>query len=146
MDALGPILLLYLILRRLVRNEINVLRAEVKRVEKSTEVRIQSLETSTIAKIENLEKSTETRIQSMEKSTIAKIENLEKSTITLNKSLERVVKENQKDTRAILNAIVGRTPSDDVSEFEVERGARVAANRAATVSARGKQVRSAESE
>ena len=106
MDALGPILLLYLILRRLVRNEINVLRAEVKRLEKSTEVRIQSLETSTIAKIETLEKSTETRIQNLKKSTIAKIENLEKSTITLNKSLERVVKEALKKCANWENALV----------------------------------------
>ena len=112
-ETFGPILLLYLLLRCLIRTETNGLRAEIKRVEKSTKARIKSLEESTKARI---------------------------------KSLESAVKENRKDTRAILNAIFSWMQSSDARKVVAKRDTRVAANRSSADSARGKQVRSAESE
>ena len=101
-ETLGPVLLLYLLLRRLIRTETNGLRAEIKRVEKSTKARI--------------------------------------------KSLESAVKENRKDMRAILNAIFSWKQSSDAHKGEAKRNTRAAANRSSADSARGKQVRSAESQ
>ena len=123
-ETLGQILLLYLLLRRLIRTETNGLRAEVKRVETSTKVRIKRLEESTKARIKSLEESTKARI----------------------KSLESVVKENRKDTRAILNAIFSWKQSSDARKAEAKRDARVAANRSSADRTRGKPVRSAESD
>lgn len=123
-ETLGPILLLYLLLRRLIRTETNGLRAEVKSLEESTKARIKSLEESTKARIKSLEESTKARI----------------------KSLESVVKENRKDMRANLNAIFSWKQSSDARKVEAKRDTRVAANRSSADSARGKQVRTAESE